>query len=59
METKENYKSVNIYLNETTHKKAKLLCSIRGITFKQYATELIEKDINETDFNELIENEIN
>ena len=58
METKENYKSVNIYLSETIHKKAKLLCSIRGITFKEYATELITKDINETDFNKLIENEL-
>lgn len=59
MENKEEkIKNVTIQLPETTHKKVKLICSIKGVSFKQYVLTLLENEINKTDFNKLIEKEL-
>ena len=58
MENKEKIKNVTIQIPENTHKKIKLICSIKGISFKEYTLKLLEKEINKTDFNKLIEKEL-
>ena len=43
---------------EPTHKKLKLICTIKGIKLNEYILNLIENEINQTDFNLLIQNEL-
>lgn len=56
--TNKDIKNVTIQIPTDTHKKIKLICSIKGISFKEYVLKLLEKEINKTDFNKLIENEL-
>lgn len=51
-------KRINIKLNETTHKKIKLIANIKGVTISELINNILEKEINEIDFNLLIENEL-
>lgn len=54
----EKTKKINLTLPETTHKKLKLICTIKGIKLNDYVLNLIENEINQTDFNQLIETEL-
>ena len=56
--TNKDIKNVTIQIPTDTHKKIKLICSIKGISFKEYVLNLLEKEINKTDFNKLIEKEL-
>ena len=51
-------KRINIKLNETTHKKIKLIANIKGVTISELINNILEKEINEINFNLLIENEL-
>ena len=54
----EKTKKINLELPEKTHKKLKLICTVKGMKNNDYVVSIIEKDINETDFNKLIEDEL-
>lgn len=53
-----NIKKLNIKLPETTHRKIKLIANIKGVTINELINNILEKEINQTDFNLLIENEL-
>lgn len=53
-----NIKKLNIKLPEATHKKIKLIANIKGVTINELINNILEKEINETDFNLLIQNEL-
>ena len=53
-----NIKKLNIKLTETTHRKIKLIANIKGVTINELINNILEKEINQTDFNLLIENEL-
>ena len=53
-----NIKKLNIKMPEETHKKIKLIANIKGVTINELINNILEKEINETDFNLLIQNEL-
>ena len=53
-----NIKKLNIKLPEETQKKIKLIANIKGVTINELINNILEKEINETDFNLLIQNEL-
>ena len=55
---KDNIKTITVQLPANTHKKIKLICNIKGISFKEYLINLLENEIEKTDFNQLLENEL-
>jgi len=56
--TNKKTKKINLELPEKTHKKLKLICTVKGIKINDYVVSLIEDDIDGTDFNKLIEDEL-
>lgn len=54
----EKTKKINLELSEKTHKKLKLKCIAMEVKINDYVVSLIEDDLNGTDFNKLIEDEI-
>lgn len=58
MENETNIKKVNLKLPETTHKKLKLIANIKGVTLNEYILNILAKELNQVDFNQLIENEL-
>lgn len=58
MENETNIKKVNLKLPETTHKKLKLIANIKGVTLNEYILNILTKELNQIDFNQLIENEL-
>lgn len=55
MENETNIKKVNLKLPETTHTKIKLIANIQDVTINQVINKILEKHINEIDFNKLID----
>lgn len=51
-------KRINIKINETTHKKIKLIANIKGVTISEIINNILEKELNQMDFNKLIETEL-
>lgn len=51
-------KNVTIQIPKETHKKLKLICNIKGLTIKDYILKLLEKEIKQTDFNKLVNEEL-
>ena len=49
---------INLKLPETTHKKIKLIANIKGVTLNEYILSIINQELNQVDFNQLIENEL-
>lgn len=58
MENETNIKKVNLKMPETTHKKLKLIANIKGVTLNEYILNILTMELNQVDFNELIENEL-
>lgn len=58
MENETNIKKVNLKLPEPTHKKLKLIANIKGVTLNEYILNILTKELNQVDFNQLIENEL-
>lgn len=58
MENETNIKKINLKLPETTHKKIKLIANIKGVTLNEYILSIINQELNQVDFNQLIENEL-
>lgn len=58
MENETNIKKVNLKLPETTHKKLKLIANIKGVTLNEYILNILTNELNQIDFNQLIENEL-
>ena len=58
MENETNIKKINLKLPETTHKKLKLIANIKGITLNEYMLNILTNELNQIDFNQLIENEL-
>ena len=54
----EKTKKINLELSEKTHKKLKIICTAKGMKLNEYVVSVIEKDIYDTDFNKLIEDEL-
>lgn len=55
MENETNIKKVNLKLPEPTHKKLKLIANIKGVTLNEYILNILTKELNQVDFNQLIE----
>ena len=58
MENETTIKKVNLKLPETTHKKLKLIANIKGVTLNEYILNILTNELNQVDFNQLIENEL-
>lgn len=58
MENETNIKKVNLKMPETTHKKLKLIANIKGVTLNEYILNILTMELNQVDFNQLIENEL-
>lgn len=58
MENETNIKKINLKLPETTHKKLKLIANIKGVTLNEYMLNILTNELNQIDFNQLIENEL-